>query len=61
MSNSDLFTFPSNRTEALACLFVQKKQYDNPSPEELAKDYMDAYKRIRKFFSDNRESSNWKI
>lgn len=53
MSNSEI----SRRAESLAYLYVQKKQYDNPSPEELAKDYTDAYESIHQYFTDHREPS----
>lgn len=50
MPDIDLSTFPSSKVEALAYLYVQKKEYSNPTPETLAEDYMNAYKRIRNFF-----------
>lgn len=53
MSTSEI----SRRAESLAYLYVQKKQYDNPSPEELAKDYTDAYESIHQYFTDHREPS----
>ena len=52
-------SFPSSQTEALAYLYVQKKEYNNPAPHELAEDYMNAYKEINSFFSAHRERSNW--
>lgn len=59
MSNIDLSTFPSNKTEAIAYLYVLKKDYENPTPALLAQDYMDAYKEVRQFFIDHSERSNW--
>ena len=62
MSDINFSTFPSNKVEAIAYLYVQKKEYViNPSPEELANDYMDAYKRASAFFNEHRDRSNWLV
>lgn len=62
MSDIDFSTFPSNKVEAIAYLYVQKKEYaTNPSPEELAEEYMNAYKKVHHFFKEHRERSNWMI
>lgn len=60
MPDIDLSTFPSSKVEALAYLYVQKKEYSNPTPETLAEDYMNAYKRIRNFFAEHRDASYWR-
>ncbi len=60
MSDIDLSTFPSNKVEAIAYLYVQKKQYDNPSPEQLAEDFMNAYKKVNAFFNEHRDRSYWR-
>lgn len=60
MSDINLSTFPDNKVEAIAYLYVQKKQYDNPTPEQLAEDYMNAYKKIHTFFMEHRERSYWR-
>lgn len=41
-----LNTFPSNRCEALALLYVQSKNLSEATPEDLAEMYSDAYDRI---------------
>lgn len=53
-------TFPSNGIEAIAYLYVQKKVYDNPTPELLAEDYMKAYKEVHKFFLEHKGAKNWR-
>lgn len=60
MSEVDLSTFPSSKVEAIAYLYVQKKEYDNPTPTQLAEDYMNAYKEVYNFFKEKRASSNWR-
>lgn len=47
MSEVKLSTFPSDRAEAIAYLYVQKKEYDNLTPELLAEEYMHAYEKIK--------------
>lgn len=53
-------SFPGNRVEALAYLYLEKKAYDSPTPEQLAEDYMNAYKTISKFFAEHRDVSFWR-
>lgn len=60
MADVDLSTFPSTKTEAIAYLYVQKKEYDNPTPEELAQDYMNAHKAVATFFREHRNASDWR-
>lgn len=60
MSDTVLSTFPSNKVEAIAYLYVQKKEYVNPTPEALAADYMAAHKAVHKFFSEHRSTSDWR-
>lgn len=58
MGSFDFSTFPSNKVDALAYLYVQMKTYDSaPSPEKIAEDYTDAQKRIRQFFHQQRNTS----
>ena len=59
MSDIELSSFPSSKVEAIAYLYVQKKEYDNPTPELLAEDYMNAYKAASAFFREHRGRSNW--
>lgn len=61
MSDINFSTFPSNKVEAIAYLYVQKKNYDNPTPEQLASDYMNAYKSVHNFFREHRERSDWMV
>ena len=59
MDEVKLSTFPSSKVEAISYLYVQKKEYDNPTPDQLAEDYMNAYKSISNFFASHKERSNW--
>lgn len=60
MAEVNLSTFPDGKVEALAYLYVQKKNYDNPTPKLLAEDYMHAYKEIHGFFSEHRNRTEWR-
>ena len=60
MAETTLSTFPENKIEAIAYLYVQKKQYQNPTPSQLAEDYMHAYKEVRNFFASHRGAENWR-
>lgn len=59
MSDTNLSTFPANRVEAIAYLYVQKKEFENPTPELLAEEYMNAYKKVHNYFKEHRARSNW--
>jgi hypothetical protein len=43
-------TFPANRCEALAMLYLQGQDVSGMTPEELADAYLDTVNRIRKQF-----------
>lgn len=60
MSDVNLSTFPSTKVEAIAYLYVQKKKYDDPTPAQLAEDYMKAYKEAYNFFKAHRAASEWR-
>ena len=47
MNEVTLRAFPSNKTEALAMLYVQSQDLTDVTPEELLDKYQDAYKRIQ--------------
>ena len=46
MSNSTLRTFPSNETQALAFLWLEKQDLSEKSPTELLAMYDEAYNEI---------------
>ncbi|MDO5575315.1 MAG: hypothetical protein Q4G60_15200 [bacterium] len=56
---SDVHVFPCSSAQALALLYVQKKEYENPTPEQLAEDYKIAYSSINEYFKDNKKPSDW--
>lgn len=45
--NTHLETFPANKFEALAMLYLQHQQISGLTPEQLLDKYQDAYARIR--------------
>jgi len=59
MADVNLYSFPEGRVEGIAYLYVKKKQYDNPTPTQLAEDYMKACKEIRQFFAAHQKKEDW--
>lgn len=47
MNDTTLSTFPDNRTEALAMLYVQHQDLSELTPEQLLDLYYEAYDKIR--------------
>ena len=45
--NTSTETFPSNKFEALAMLYMQHQNLSGLTPEQLLDKYQDAYTRIR--------------
>ena len=43
-------SFPSNKTEALTMLFLQKQDLSNLKPDELANKYNEVYAKIADSF-----------
>lgn len=46
MSEVRLNTFPSNKIEALAMLYLQNRDLKNKTPEQLLDMYYEAYERL---------------
>lgn len=46
--SENLKVFPSNESEALAMLYIQKQDLSGLSPAQIYDKYYDAYKEIRK-------------
>lgn len=59
MSDIKLSVFPSDEAEAIAYLYVQKKDYVSLTPEILAEEYMDAYERIKPLLNKPRKAHDW--
>lgn len=53
-----LSSFPSNRTEALAMLYLQNQDLKGKSPEELQTMYFEAYYAIQGDYR-NKRNSGW--
>lgn len=47
MQDTTLYTFPDNKTEALAMLYVQNQELSGITPEQLLDLYYEAYDKIR--------------
>lgn len=47
MADTDLYTFPSNKYEALTMLYVQNQDLSELTPEQLLDMYQTAYDKIR--------------
>jgi|GEM_PF-981907 len=50
--NDTFLTFPSDRAEALAMLYLQNADLSGASPEDLADMYLDIRARIGKRFQE---------
>ena len=60
MSDSvSLNTFPRNRFDALAILYVQSQDLSGKTPEDLAVMYAEAYVKIKEKFNDLRHDDSW--
>ena len=53
----DLYTFPSNRAEALALEYAKAKMTDTTTPEDFAEMYRTALERIKEYFREVRHGS----
>lgn len=47
MNDTTLYTFPANKVEALAMLYVQNQELSNRTPAYLLDLYYEAYDKIR--------------
>lgn len=59
MSNDsvNLNTFPSNKYEALAFLYLQSQDISNLTPEELIEKYYEVYRKIYSHYRDARQNN----
>lgn len=57
MQNDRFSTFPSNRTEALALLYLQSQDLSGKTPEEIQTMYFEAYYKLRADYQVKRKSS----
>ena len=57
MYDVELRTFPGNKFEALALLYVQSQDLSGKTPEELLDLYEDAVTRIREHNREKRNSN----
>ena len=58
MNDSKISTFPRDKHEALAMLYLQSQDLSNVTPEELLDKYEDAYQKIRQR-NAKKDSANW--
>lgn len=57
MNDVTLETFPCNRNEALAMLYVQRQDLSKLTPQELLDMYEDAYAQICKYAVEKENQS----
>ncbi|MDE5575778.1 MAG: hypothetical protein K2J11_00120 [Oscillospiraceae bacterium] len=53
----NLESFPSDRVEALAMLYLYKRDTRGMSPEDLTKEYLRAYQEIKDTFKSERHKA----
>lgn len=63
MSDNSLNTFPANKYEALAMLYVQSQDLSDLTPDELLDKYLDAYEKIREHSKKRprKSSKTWTV
>jgi hypothetical protein len=57
MADNTFHTFPETVTEALAMLYVQNQDLSGVTPEGLLDMYQDAYKRIKAYRQEKRNTN----
>lgn len=58
MAENNFKTFPSNRVEALAILYLQNQDLSGKSPREIQEMFLNACEEMRKDYSD-KAFKNW--
>lgn len=56
---SDLLTFPANKREALAMLYLQNQDLTGKSPAEIVDMFEDTYEQIRDHYKNRRKTNNF--
>lgn len=56
--NTSCSTFPCNRTEALAMLYMENQDLKGLSPEEIQAMYLEAYYKIQRDYRE-KSRSGW--
>lgn len=54
MADTNLYSFPDDKYEALAMLYVQHQDLSGLTPEQLFDKYQEAYDKIRAHEKENR-------
>lgn len=58
MDQTNLYTFPTNKNEALTMLYLQNLNVSEMTPEELVDKYDEVYEKIRQYNKEKRAARN---